>query len=292
MSNTPAVLAKGGPATTAPSTSDDAGQPPRPADVLGRYIEDYLDEGKAGPRYVLRHLRETRDAFSALRRLPVLPMALSGSSEAEMIRRSLIRKGGIGGLPLVRETVDVLVVPADAAEYQVGADKQTLRRKVRYAQKAGVTWSEVNDLDERRELLRLADEQERIHPIEEYRGVPDNSDLPDYRLWLVARAADGRPLMLSVTPYDGEWALLRHFRTLGTGREYSDTRYLMTQVLVEQLSSRGVRYLANHAVPFDLPKGLRHFQKMVGWEIVRVRLSGIRVASTSSRHRAEAGTTS
>jgi hypothetical protein len=274
MSSTPRTLAKDGAATAASSTSKGEGEPPRPADILGRYIEDYLEEGKTGPRYVLRHLRRSREAFTALRRLPVLPASLSDSAEAAMIRRSLTRTGGIGGLPLVRETVDVLVVPADAAEYELGADKQTLRRKVRYARKAGVTWSEVTDLDERLELLRLADEQERVHPIEEYRGVPDNSDLPDYRLWLVARASDGRPLMLSVTPYDGEWALLRHFRTLGTGREYSDTRYLMTQVLVERLSSLGVRHLANHAVPFDLPKGLRHFQKMVGWEIVRVRLDG------------------
>jgi len=264
----------------------------RPADILGQYIEDYLEDGKTGPRYVLRHLRQSREAFSALRRLPVLSASLSDDPEAAVIRRSLTRKGGIGGLPLVREAVDVLVIPADATDYGLGASKQTLRRKVRYAQKAGVTWSEVTGTDERRELLRLADEQERIHPNEEYRGVPDNDDLLDYRLWLVARAADGRPLMLSVTPYDGEWALLRHFRTLGSGREYSDTRYLMTQVLVERLSARGVRYLANHAVPFDLPKGLRHFQKMVGWEILRVRLSGIRAASSSARHRGLTETTS
>jgi hypothetical protein len=103
--------------------------------------------------------------------------------------------------------------------------------------------------------------------------APDNDDLLNYRLWLVARAADGRPVLLSVTPVDGEVALLRYFRTLGTGQEQSHARYLMTEVLVERLVRLGARYLVDGSNLFLLPNGLRHFQQMVGFRIVRLRIA-------------------
>jgi hypothetical protein len=59
----------------------------------------------------------------------------------------------------------------------------------------------------------------------------------------VARAPDGRRLLLSVMIVDGELALFRYFRTLGTGEEQSNARYLMAEVLVERLVRFGVRYL-------------------------------------------------
>ncbi len=63
--------------------------------------------------------------------------------------------------------------------------------------------------------------------------------------------------MLSVTPIDGEFALLGHFRTIGSGDEQSDARYLMTDVLVEQLVDRGVRFLADgEAWPSPMGSGI------------------------------------
>ena len=44
----------------------------------------------------------------------------------------------------------------------------------------------------------------------------------------------------------------------------------MTQVLVETLSARGVRYLVEGTHPAELPNGLRHFQRMVGFRLHRV----------------------
>jgi hypothetical protein len=115
---------------------------------------------------------------------------------------------------------------------------------------------------------------ERTHPDATYRTRdPGNDDLLDYQLWLVARAADGRPLLLSVTPVDGELAMLRYFRTLGWGEEQSQARYLMTEILVERLVSLGVRYLVDGSNLFWLPDGLRHFQKMMGFHIVRIRVA-------------------
>src|SRR5207244_2329947 len=99
-------------------------------------------------------------------------------------------------------------------------------------------------------LVALADEQERRHPSEEYRrDDPDNAFLLDHPLWLVAYGSDDRPVLLSVTPYEGEWATLTYFRTLDSGPAASEARYLMTQVLVERLVERGVRYLVDVSSP-------------------------------------------
>ena len=90
----------------------------------------------------------------------------------------------------------------------------------------------------------------------------------------MAVSRDGDPLLLSVTPTDGEWALLRWFRTLGQGDEYSNSRCLMSPAVVEALSVRGVRCLIDTTPPRRLPSGLRHFQRMVGFRIVRARVAG------------------
>jgi hypothetical protein len=147
---------------------------------------------------------------------------------------------------------------------------------VRYAQRLGVSWAEVNDTQERFRLLELADRYERTHPNIIYRNPnPDNSHLLPYRLWLAAYSAEGRPLLLSVSAVDGDLALLSHFRTLGCGQEQSNARYLMMQVLVESLVSRGVRYLLDSGSP-AMPSGLRHFQRMLGFRIVRIRIARLR----------------
>ena len=112
-------------------------------------------------------------------------------------------------------------------------------------------------------LLKLANEYEQTHPNVTYRNPnPGNGDLLSYRLWLVARAADDRPLLLSVTPVDGELASLRYFRTMGTGEEQSHSRYFMTEVLAERLVSLGVRHLVDGSNLFWLPNGLRRYQRM------------------------------
>jgi hypothetical protein len=131
-------------------------------------------------------------------------------------------------------------------------------------------------------LLRVAEETERSHPDPLYRiDDPDNEDLLRHDLWLAAYSPQGRPLLLSVTPVDGEWGLLRYFRTLGHGPEHSDTRYLMSTALVEALAERGVRYLVDSWHPGEIPEGLRQFQRSVGYRLVRV--------FPSDRQRSEAG---
>lgn len=240
-----------------------------------RYVQDYARCGKPGLSFVVRRPLEGLKALVALSRLPGIKVDISsGEIEAAAIRDLLSRHyllARVGGFAAA-----VLKLPDEAGQYSLGASKQTLRRKVRYAQRLGVHWAEVDDAYERSRLLRLAGEYEQNHPNTTYRNPnPDNKDLLKYRLWLAAYSADGHPLLLSVSPLDGDVALLTYFRTLGAGQEQSNARYLMTQVLVESLISHGVRYLVDSG-GLAMPNGLRHFQRMLGFRIVRIRIAHAR----------------
>jgi hypothetical protein len=238
-----------------------------------RYVQDYVSCGKPpGLSYIVRRPIKGLEALVALFRLPGIRVAISSfETEAASITALLSRHhllARVGGFAAA-----VLKLPDEAGQYSLGASKQTLRRKVRYAERLGVRWAEVNDMRERSRLLRLAGEFERVHPNIAYRNPnPDNSDLLKYRLWLAAYSADGRPLLLSVSPLDGDVASLTYFRTLGVGQEQTNARYLMMQVLVESLVSRGVRYLVDSG-SLAMPNGLRHFQRMLGFRIVRIRIA-------------------
>src|ERR1035437_2132111 len=240
--------------------------------MLSEYLQDYVTLGKPALTYVLWHPRRSLSAFAALYQLPRLSAALTDTLEGAAIRRGLSRWSPIGRTAFHSAT-SVLLLPQDPDEYHLGASKQTLRRKVRAAEKLGVRWAKVDDPQEQRRLLTVADDRERTNPDPEFRETkPNNDDLLKYRLWLVAYSRDDQPILLSVTPVDGEWALLSYFVTLGTGPEHSNTRYLMTQVLVEHLIGAGVRYLADESSPIKLRSGLRHFQRLLGFRVFRVSL--------------------
>jgi hypothetical protein len=219
-------------------------------------------------------------ALIALFRLPCLQVAPpSAGIEGTTIRAVLSPRVTALLSPrsiLTRTTgfaTAALIIPAEHGQYSLGASKQTLRRKMRRAQRLGVRWAEVSDPQERRGLLKLAEEYEQTHPDVTYRNPePDLSWLLSHRLWLAAYSADGTPLLLSVTPTDGGLAVLGYFRTVGSGPGQSEARYLMTDVLAEQLVDRGVRYLLD-AGGLAIPNGLRHFQRMLGFRIVRIRVA-------------------
>jgi len=257
-----------------------------PEVTVFRYFQDSGGRGKPAWVYLMRRLGLSLRALIALYQLPCLHIAPSAGTEGAAIRALLLRNSALWRVTGLATAV--LRLPHESDQYSRGAAKQTLRRKVRQAKRLGIHWAEISDPQERRHLLQLANVCERTHPNVTYRNLtPRNDDLLSYRLWLVARAADGRPLLLSVTPVDGELALLRYFRTLGTGHEQSHARYLMTEVLAERLVCLGVRYLVDGSNLSWLPDGLRHFQRMVGFRIVRLRIA--RSGRSSLGHTARDG---
>jgi hypothetical protein len=242
--------------------------------ALAEFWTAYVDGGRGGAGYLLRHWRDSWAAFRAVRRLPVVEARPSDTPGGRAVRRVLAGRAAYG-VPSRLLGTAVLEVPASGEDYLLGRRAQTLRRKIRSAERHGLRVRTIDDDHERRTLVEVANHAERHHVDPSYR-VPDpsNADLLDHDVWLTVDDADGHPLLLAVAPRDGELATLRYFRTLGAGDAHSDARYLATAALVAELSRHGVRYLLDTATPAEQTNGLRHFQRMVGFRYVRVRLMG------------------
>lgn len=218
--------------------------------------------------FVVRRPSTALQVFLDIRALPRLTAVLPVGREAAAVRAQMMRhktsRRAMSGVSAV------LRVPTVPGGYLEGHERATVRRKIRAAMKQGVTVRPVPAGD-RPGLLELADRHEQENEREQYRTAePKNSDLLDYDTWFAAYDEHGRPIALAVTPIAGEWATLRYFRTLQTGQAASDARYYLTQAVAEELCSRGVRHLVDTARPHWLPNGLRHFQRMVGFRLVRV----------------------
>lgn len=252
--------------------------PTTPSGITDREarLASYFDQVSDRPGSLLRMIvtgpRLAAGAVADARALPLLAVRLTGG-EADAVEHG-VRARGIGRV-LFGGARAVLRFPADLSGYTEGSarSKHTLRRKIRSAERAGVTWRVIDDPAERARLAVIAAEHERVHPIARYRNTePQIDGLERFRLWAAAFDAQGEPLLLTVVPYDGEWSVLRYFRQLRDDPTASDTRYLMTSVLVQQLGERGVRNLVDEATPHWLSRGIRHFQRMLGFRLVRLRL--------------------
>ena len=244
------------------------GPPLDPETRLSQCFAHLVDSGDSVAGFVVRHPRSAAGMLLDIRALPRLDAALPPGPEsiavqAQMMRHRTSRRfmSGVSA---------VLQVPAVPGTYLEGHERATVRRKARAARKKGVTVRSVDPV-ERPGLLRRADAHEQQNERAEYRvREPQNHDLIDYGLWMAAYDADDRAIALAVTPIAGEWATLRYFRTLHAGDASSDARYLLTEGVAEELGARGVRHLIDTARPHWLPNGLRHFQRMVGFRLVRV----------------------
>lgn len=222
--------------------------------------------------FAMRHPLRTLGALRDLRALPVLDVAPSDSAGGRALLATLEAPGFLG-TPMASNGPAVLEVPDAPGAYRAGPRRQTLRRKLRAAERHGLATRMVDDHGERLEFLARANRAEQRHPDETYRTErPSNDDLLDHDLWMVVEDRNQEPLLLCVIPTDGAWATLRYFRTLGSGPDFSNSRYLGTAVLVDELAVRGVRWLIDTEHPGAQTNGLRHFQRMLGFRYARLRI--------------------
>ncbi|MGU3663792.1 hypothetical protein ACLBX9_06340 [Methylobacterium sp. A49B] len=254
-----------------------------------KWLSDFWESANKSnlkiPFYLAAHLRLTLQAVRCMYRLPPLQASLSDGPEGIAIRESLERICLAKLFRLGKTGACVLSIPPISSEYSLGSSKQTLRRKVRSALKSGVTCREVTDLKQQKYLSELVNRAERNNCSQFHRN--DRADcvaLVGFGLWTAAFDDNGEPLTVAITPTDGEFALLQKFISLGKAQQHSDARYILHQAVVERLSNHKVRYLVDTRSPAELPNGLRHFQRMLGFRISRIHLS--RASSVYSRSRA------
>jgi len=240
--------------------------------ALAAYWATYVEAGRGGAPFILRNWRRSWAAFQAVRRLPVVEARPSDLPGGRAVRRVLAARAAYG-IPVRLLGTAMLEVPEDGDDFLVGRRAQTLRRKIRAAERHGLKVRRIEDDDERRTLVGVANHAEQHHVDPAYRvPTPRNDDLLDHDVWLTVDDPEGQPLLLAVAPRDGEFATLRYFRTLGASDAHSDSRYLATSALVTELAWHGVRYLLDTASPAEQTNGLRHFQRMVGFRYARVKL--------------------
>jgi hypothetical protein len=242
-----------------------------PDQAIADFWTSYVEARRGGIRYVVRNPLCSFQALSEIRNLPVVRVPRPSDRPGGRALRAVLDLHGPLRTPARWWGSAMLAVPADPSEHLEGPHAQTLRRKIRAAERQGISCRPVQRA-ERIALLERANLVEQTHYDAQYRvSMPRNDDLLEHDLWIVAEDGAGEPLLLAVIPVDGEFATLRYFRTLGAGDLQSLSRYLATHALVVELSKQGVRWLVDTAPPGAQTNGVRHFQRMVGFRYRRVR---------------------
>ncbi|MBS1677912.1 MAG: hypothetical protein JST08_11050 [Actinobacteria bacterium] len=187
------------------------------------------------------------------RSLPDVPVPLTASPAGRMIGEHLaIREQGRRRYRY-RLAQGVLTLPKDFAQYLRGRHRQAVRTNVGHARRAGLTvarteipnWEPGLD-DTRRGLLTPG-------PIEHWqvRG-PDG---------------EGQPLAEAIVTVDDDVALLH-----GLGSRVRYARWLLHTEIVERLCGSCGLLLANCDDAYLLGPGHQYFQRLLGYEIARLRL--------------------
>jgi hypothetical protein len=206
-----------------------------------------------GPSAALGRLRAGALTLARYdRSLPVVTVRLTDSPAGRMIGEHLaIRERG-GRRYRYRLAQGVLPLPVDFAQYLRGRRRQAVRTNIGHARRAGLTvaHTEIADWepgldDTRRGLLTPG-------PIE---------------WWHVRAPGQEGPVAEAILTVDDDVALLHG---LGSSARYS--RWLLHTAIVERLCGHCDLLLVNSDDAYLLGSGHQYFQRLLGYEIARIRL--------------------
>ena len=175
----------------------------RAEERLSAFWQQHSESGERLRTTVVRRPRQVARAVADALTLPRLEALLTDSDGGRRLREQLQRTV-IGRLTVGGSGACVLHIPDQPGAYQQGPRRQTLRRKTRAAQRRGVTTREVTAASEQRELAALLAEALRSKTDQRYRDEADQAFLAGKGLWTVAQSDDGSPLVIAVTPFDGD----------------------------------------------------------------------------------------
>jgi hypothetical protein len=238
---------------------------------VSNFWKSYVESGRGGFGYPLRNPLTSLHALRAIRKLPVVDAAAQSETPGgQEVRRVLDQKGPLG-LPARWWGFAVCPITDGPADFLKTPDGKRLRYYLRRANAEGLSCRAVNPT-ERTGILERANQREQDHPNPNYRVTqPRNDDMLGHDLWLVAEDDTGEPLLLAVVAVDGQFAVLRYFRTLGDSERHSLSRYLAHQCIIEALTAEGVRWLIDTDPPAAQTNGVRLFQRNLGFRYVNIR---------------------
>jgi hypothetical protein len=185
------------------------------------------------------------------RRLPAVEIRPTGSPIGRMIGEHFAIRDTSGRFRY-RDAQGVLQLPTDFAEYMRGRRRQAVRTNVSHARRAGLSalsvavdgWAPGKG-DSRAAHITPG-------PIERW----------------VALAADGTPVADSILSVDEDVALLH-----GLVAFTPHARWLVHTAIVERLCGSCSLLLTNSDDAYGLSPGTQHFQQLLGYEIMRLRLA-------------------
>ena len=208
----------------------------------------------SGPRVAWRRVQAgSLELASFRRRLPEADIRLTGTPNGRMIEQHLaIREGRRWRY---RNAQGVLRLPDDFATYMRGRSRQAVRTNVGHARRAGLTAASfaVDDwapgiVDTRRPFIDAG-------PIER---------------WMVLDA-DGTVVADSILSVDENVALLH-----GMVAFRDHARWLLHTAIVERLCGNCDLLLTNSEDAYLMSPGAQHFQRLLGYEVARLRVRGVR----------------
>jgi hypothetical protein len=218
----------------------------RACDVVAAY--HHIDAH--GPRGVWLRLRAGSLRLSWFRLcLPSVTVRPTGSPAGRVIAEHFaVRERGHWKY---RRAQGVLPLPAEFSEYMRGRRRQAVRTNLGHARKAGLTVT----------TAAVAD------------WVPGEGDFRAGRLrpgpvekWMVLDA-DGAVVADSILSVDEDVALLH-----GLVSSHPYARWLLHTAIVERLCGECSVLLVNSDDAYVMSAGTQHFQRLLGYEIARLRL--------------------
>lgn len=205
----------------------------------------------AGTRVALRKMRAGSIAVARYRRrLPVVDIALTSSPAGRMIDEHFaIREEGRWRY---RDAQALLPLPAEPAEYLRGRHRQAVRTNVGHARRAGLVVQETT-LDDWRPGVGDG-------------RVPFISPGPIERRLVVD--PDGVVVGDSILSVDEDVALLH-----GLVSYAPNARWLLHTAIVERLCGYCSVLLVNCDDVYRLDPGTQYFQRLLGYEIARLKVT-------------------
>jgi hypothetical protein len=211
----------------------------------------------SGPRAAWRRVRAGSLTLARYQlEVPSVKISLTSSPAGRMIGEHLAIREESGGWRY-RQAQAVLPLPATFADYMRGRSRQAVRTNVAHARRAGLEVASSMF-----EYWRPGKDDTRYGQISP--GAVER--------WTVVDR-DGTVVADSILSVDEHVALLQ-----GLVAFTKHARWLLHTGIVERLCGSCEILLVNSDDAYKLPPGTQHFQRLLGYQIARLRVRGSRSA--------------